>query len=117
MCTIKRVKRPFSKRPKIGFEDQLSLNAGQKYCRMLQGEHSAILPTFIKLPFVIKIFVLSIFERPFYTGFTVNSICSNQSAHLYSRSSLSLLTEKMLDPWLPIECPLKTLNRLCRCTD
>ena len=40
-------------------EDQLSLNAGQKYCRMLQGEHSAILWTFIKLPCVIKIFVLS----------------------------------------------------------
>ena len=31
---------------------------------MLQGEHSAILSTFIKLPFVIKIFVLSIFEWP-----------------------------------------------------
>ena len=41
-------------------EDQLSLNAGQKYCRMLQAEHSVILSTFIKLPFVIKIFVLSI---------------------------------------------------------
>ena len=38
---------------------------------MLQGEHSAILSTFIKLLFVIKIFVLSIFEWPFYTGFTV----------------------------------------------
>ena len=37
-------------------EDQLSLNAGQKYCRMLQGEHSAILSTFIKLLFVIKVF-------------------------------------------------------------
>ena len=65
------VKWPLSKRPKIGFQDQLSLNAGQKYCRMLQGEHSAILSTFIKLPFVIKIFVLSIFEWPFYTCFTV----------------------------------------------
>ena len=32
---------------------------------------SAILSTFIKLPIVIKIFVLSIFEWPFYTGFTV----------------------------------------------
>ena len=42
-------------------EDQLSLNAGQKYCSMLQGEHSAILSTLIKLPFVIKIFVLSFF--------------------------------------------------------
>ena len=37
----------------------------------LQGEHSAILLTFIKLPFDTKIFVLSIFERPFYTCFTV----------------------------------------------
>ena len=38
---------------------------------MLQGEHSAILSTFIKLAFVIKIFVLSIFEWPLKTGFTV----------------------------------------------
>ena len=38
---------------------------------MLQGEHSAILLTFIKQPFVIKMFVLSIFEWLFYTGFTV----------------------------------------------
>ena len=37
----------------------------------LQGEHSAILSTFIKLPFVIKIFVLSICEWPLKTGFTV----------------------------------------------
>ena len=56
------VKRPLSKRPKIGYQDYLSLNAGQKYCRMLQREHSAILLTFIKLPFFINIFVLSIFE-------------------------------------------------------
>ena len=68
------VKRPLSKRQKIGFQYQLSLNAGQKYCRMLQGEHSAFLSTFIKLPFVIKTFVLSIFEWPFYTGFTVGTM-------------------------------------------
>ena len=57
-----------NKTKKKGFQDQLSLNAGQKYCRMLLGVHSAILWTFIKLPFGIKIFVLSIFEWPFYTG-------------------------------------------------
>ena len=34
-------------------------------------EHSAILSTFVTLPFVIKIFVLSIFEWPLKTGFTV----------------------------------------------
>ena len=42
---------------------------------MLQGEHTVILSTFIKLPFVIKIFVLSIFEWPLKTGFTVSHLC------------------------------------------
>ena len=59
------VKRPLSKRPEKGFQDQISLNAGQKYCRMLQGEHSAVLLTFIKLPFVIKIFALPILSGRF----------------------------------------------------
>ena len=59
------------KKTKNSFQDQLSLNAGQKYCRMLKGEHSAILLTFIKLPFVIKILVLSTLEWPIKTGFTV----------------------------------------------
>ena len=53
-------KQPLSKRLETVFQDQLSLNgevnAGQKYCRMLQGEHSAILSTFIQLPFASKIF-------------------------------------------------------------
>ena len=53
---------------------------------MLQWEHSAILLTFIKLPFVIKICVLSIFEWPLKTGFTVKEKCAalelNVKAHL-----------------------------------
>ena len=49
-CTVK----PLKKKTKIDFQDQLSLNAGQKYCKMLQREHSAILSTSIKLPSVIK---------------------------------------------------------------
>ena len=45
-------------------------------------EHSAILSTFIKLPFVFKTFVLSIFEWPLKTGFTVvaNSVDPDQTA-------------------------------------
>ena len=38
-----------------------------------------MLLTFIKLPFVIKIFILSVYEWPFYTDFTVvyeGLICS-----------------------------------------
>ena len=56
------VKRLLSKRPKIGFQDQLSLNAGQKYCRM---EHSLILLTFIKLRYFIKDLILSILSGRF----------------------------------------------------
>ena len=47
---------------------------------MLQWEHSAILSTFMKLPFVIEIFVLSIFEWPLKTGFTV--VCVAEKAGL-----------------------------------
>ena len=43
---------------KLGFQDQLSHNADQKYFRML----SAILSIFIKLSLVIKIFVGSIWS-------------------------------------------------------
>ena len=72
-CTVNLCKTATLKKTKNGFQDYLSLNAGQKYCRMLQWEHSAILSTFIKLAFDIKIIVLSIYEDPFYTGFTVPS--------------------------------------------
>ena len=51
------------------------------------GEHSAILSTFIKLAFAIKIFVLSIFEWPFYTGFTVHYI-DQRSIHIDPRSTV-----------------------------
>ena len=65
------LKQSLSKIPKLGFQDRISLNAGQKYCNMLQGEHSVILSAFIKLLFVIKIFVWYILERPLKMGFTV----------------------------------------------
>ena len=56
------VERPLSKRPQIGLMQVKSI---------AEGEYSAILSTFITVPFAIKIFILSIFEWPFYTGFTV----------------------------------------------
>ena len=70
-CNETSLKRPLKKKTKIGFQNRLSFNAGQKYCRMLEGEHSAILSTFIKLPFAIKNFVLSTFEWPLKKSFTV----------------------------------------------
>ena len=65
-------KTAFLKKTINVFQDQLSLNAGQNYCRKLQWDHSAILSTFIKLPHVIMIFILSIFERPFFADFAVH---------------------------------------------
>ena len=41
---------------------------------MLPLEHSAILSTFIKLPFAIKTFVLPVFKWPLKTGFTVPEV-------------------------------------------
>ena len=51
-------------------------------------EHSAILLYFIKLPFGIKIFVLSIFVRPLKTGFTVVRLmmvnrCKPRTLYIY----------------------------------
>ena len=56
---------------------------------MHQGDYSAILLTFIKLPFVIRIFVISIFECPFYTGFTAHvfSFCFDE-INIYGQSSM-----------------------------
>ena len=54
--------RPLKKKTKIDFQDRLSLNAGQKFLQNAPREYSAILLTFIKLQFVFKTFILSIFE-------------------------------------------------------
>ena len=61
------VKQPLSKRQKNGFQDQLLLNVGQKYCRMLKREHSAILLTFIKIPVVSKTSVFCLFFSGSFT--------------------------------------------------
>ena len=78
------VKQPLSKRLKIGFQGQLLFNAGQKYCRMLQGEHSAILLAFIKLPFVIKIFVC-LFLGGRFTQVLLYMINYSNTPRLYSQ--------------------------------
>ena len=63
------LKRPLKKKIKIWFSKPIIA-----FAEILQNaprEHSAILSTFIKLPFAIKTFVLSVFEWPLKTGFTV----------------------------------------------
>ena len=48
-------------------------------------EHSAIFSTFAKLPFVIKIFVLSIFEWPFTQTLLYQAFAC---CHVYEQLSL-----------------------------
>ena len=52
---------------------------------MLQGEHFAILSTFIKLPLSINTLILSIFKWPLKTGFTVylNTYCTCKLLSFY----------------------------------
>ena len=70
---------------------------------MLQGEHSAILLTDIKLPFVIKTFVLSIFEWLFYTGFTVvQGHISDSSRSVVSSINSTYLYEPVHEILVPI---------------
>ena len=59
---------------------------------MLQGEHSAILLTFIKLPFVFKTFVLSIFEWLLKTGFSLF-----QPTHMADFSQVQAIQTVSLD--------------------
>ena len=53
---------------------------------MLPLEHSAILLSFIKLPFVIKSFVLPIFEWPIYTGFLLYSVDKKSRKHFQDKN-------------------------------
>ena len=54
------VKRPLLKRQKMVFKTDYRLMQVKGIAEMLQGERSAILSTFIKLPFIIKTLDLSI---------------------------------------------------------
>ena len=71
--TVKPVLSGHSKGgPKTVFQDQLLLNAGQKYCRMLQESILQYFqPSVSYVPFIFKTFVLSILEWMLNTGFTV----------------------------------------------
>ena len=69
--TVKtRVKRPTSKRPKIGFQGQLSLNAGQKYSgRNILQYFRPSLSYHLSLRSLLCLFLSGLF----YTGFSVVS--------------------------------------------
>ena len=65
---------------------------------MLQEEHSAILSIFIKLPFV-----LSIFEWPFFTGFTVYYSIQHKILHISHSRFLTFCVLSILVHWNTID--------------
>ena len=69
------LKQPLKKDQKLVFKTDYRLMQVKSIAPwskvLLHGEHFAILLTFIKLPSVFMSFVLSIFEWPLKTGFTV----------------------------------------------
>ena len=100
------LKRPLQKKTKIDFQNRLSLTAGQKNCRMLQREHSAILSIFIKLPNVIKIvFCLFMSGRLSYVLLYI---------HIVPHDSKNTLIAKQ-QPLLPRVC--KTLKNYKYCIE
>ena len=60
------VKQPLSKWPKNGFQDQLSLNAGWKYCRMLPWSILQYFWPALSYHLSVRFLFLAIFEWPFY---------------------------------------------------
>ena len=91
------VKWLLSKDQKMVFKIDYRLMQVKSIAECSPLEHSAILSTFIKLPVVIKTFVLSIFEWWFYTGLTVYKILIRQlfQEHL----ELGLLTPACLSEY------------------
>ena len=74
------LKQPLRKKAKNWFS-RLLVNAGQKYCRMLQGEHSAM------LSLSHHDLVLSMFEWPLKTGFTVWCISVPEEVFILANSA------------------------------
>ena len=98
---------------------QLSLNAGQKYCRMLQGEHSAILLTFIKLSLLLRSLFFVFFEWLLKTCFTVLTI---YMYFLFCRSKMNIFikvrffhNKKKMGPLGPL--PWKVMGHILKSWD
>ena len=104
LCTLNiqstRLKRPLIKNTKIVFMTDYRLMQIKNNCRMLQGEHSAILSNFIKLSYLIKTFVLYICEWPLKTAFTVTIFIPRWSSIILGTSFFLInLKERILQDW------------------
>ena len=92
---------------KFVLQDQLSLDAGQKYCRMLQGDHSAILSTFINStaddwPKVLSLRTLLVRSVQHLVTYTKMFVCmSSFRIRLMTLSLMSTNGVTALEPYIP----------------
>ena len=81
------------------------------YCRMFEGKISAKLSIFSKLLFFIKIFVLSVFEWPLKTCFTLIPKL-NKSIDESLRSSVNILYDFLVTvKAAPRECVILDIGK------
>ena len=71
------------------FKDQLSLNAGQMYCRMFQESIQQYFRPSLSYHLSLRPLFLSTFDWPFYTGFTVYARSEGSSEHSLLRYTIS----------------------------
>ena len=70
-CSKNCLKRPLKKKTKIGFQDRLLLNAGQKYCRMLSWSIPQYFRSSLSYHLSSRPLFCLFFEWPLKTDFTV----------------------------------------------
>ena len=85
---------------KLVFKTDYRLMQVESIAECSKGEHSAILLTFIKLLFVIKIFVLSIFEWPFF--YTLGAISLGTQLWIKLATSLNWIHFLAPNVWFSV---------------
>ena len=80
------LKRPLKKKTKIVFQDQLLLNAGQKYCRMLQESILQYFRPALSYHLSLRPLFFSNFKWPLNTGLTVLRLdCGQIESRVWSQ--------------------------------
>ena len=102
------------RRHKLGFQDGLALNAGQRYSRMLQESILQYFRPPLSYHLSLKIFVLPIFEWPLKTGFTLTKILLKTIFQLFQgwhRLEKYLNVQDCLEKSLKIQFALKSTGK------
>ena len=102
------------RRPKIGFQDLLSLNAGQKYCRILQESILQYFRPSLSYHLSLRPLFSLFFEWPLKTGFTVITKYL-QNYTISQRSCVVYCSQVSEQKRVGDSCDCTSLWDACRC--